>query len=92
MADTTRLPEPQRRALGRLSAMPLEDGFYLAGETAIAMHLGHRTSLDLAFFSMTPDVDLDVAKAAVRGRSERPVAKGLEPSYRKSWLGGVLSR
>ena len=67
MADTTRLSEPQRRALDRLSAIPVVGGFYLAGGTAIAMHLGHRTSLDLDFFSLAPDVDLDVAKAAFRG-------------------------
>lgn len=67
MADTTRLSEPQRRALDRLSAIPSVGGFYLAGGTAIAMHLGHRTSLDLDFFSLTSDVDLEVAKAAIRG-------------------------
>lgn len=67
MAGTTRLSEPQRRALDRLSAIPLVGGFYLAGVTAIAMHLGHRTSRDLDFFSLASDVDLEVAKTAVRG-------------------------
>jgi len=27
--------------------------FYLAGGTALALHLGHRTSFDLVFFSET---------------------------------------
>lgn len=71
MADTTRLPELQRRALDRLSAVPLLEGFYLAGGTAIAMHLGHRTSLDLDLFSLSPDTDLEPAKAAVRGAFEK---------------------
>ncbi len=42
-------------------------GFYLAGGTAIAMHLRHRTSLDLDLFSVRPDEDLEAAKSAIRG-------------------------
>jgi hypothetical protein len=41
-------------------------GFYLAGGTAIALHLGHRISRDLDFFSLSPDTELEAAKAAVR--------------------------
>ena len=67
MADPTRLPRSQRRALDRLSAVPSIGGFYLAGGTAIALQLGHRTSLVLDFFSLGPDVDLEAAKAAIRG-------------------------
>ena len=58
MADTSRLPEPQRRALDRLKAVPTMAEFYLAGGTAVAVHLGHRISRDLDFFSVRPDVDL----------------------------------
>ncbi len=66
MAEPARIPKPQRRALDRLSLVPPMTGFYLAGGTAVALHLGHRTSLDLDFFSIEPDVELEVAKAAIR--------------------------
>lgn len=66
MADTSRLPDPQRRALDRLKAVPTMAEFYLAGGTAIAVHLGHRISRDLGFFSVRPDVDLEAVKEAVR--------------------------
>jgi len=40
--------------------------FYLAGGTAVAVHLGHRISVDLDFFSVRPDVDLDAVRDSVR--------------------------
>jgi hypothetical protein len=42
------------------------DGFYLAGGSALALHLGHRCSRDLDLFSKAGDADLDALKAAVR--------------------------
>lgn len=66
MADTTRLPEAQRRALDRLKSVPSMADFYLAGGTAVAVHLGHRISRDLDFFSVRPDVDLEAVKETVR--------------------------
>lgn len=65
MGDSPRLSDQQRRALDRLSALPLMASFYLAGGTALGVHLGHRRSVDLDFFSRTPDADLDAVKAAV---------------------------
>lgn len=65
MGDPTGLSDEQRRALDRLSRVPELAGYYLAGGTAIAVHLSHRTSLDLDFFSRTPAVDLDRLKAAI---------------------------
>lgn len=66
MADTSRLPQTQRRALDRLKTVPLMARFYLAGGTAVAVHLGHRISRDLDFFSSRPDVDLEAVKESVR--------------------------
>ncbi len=43
------LPEPQRLLWPELSATPAE--FILYGGTAIALRLGHRTSVDFDFFS-----------------------------------------
>ena len=71
MGEPPRLSDEQRRALDRLSALPLMASFYLAGGTALGVHLGHRRSVDLDFFSRTPDADLDAVKAAVAGGFER---------------------
>ncbi len=59
MATSPGLAEEQRRALDRLSEAPGLPDFYLAGGTAIAIHCGHRRSLDLDLFSLRPDVDLE---------------------------------
>jgi len=64
MGDAPGLSDQQHRALDRLSALPAMAAFYLAGGSALAIHLGHRRSLDLDFFSKTPDVDLEALKAA----------------------------
>ncbi|HJS89586.1 MAG TPA: nucleotidyl transferase AbiEii/AbiGii toxin family protein [Steroidobacteraceae bacterium] len=49
------LPEAQRRLWGELSAVPEE--FTLYGGTALALHLGHRRSVDFDFFgSRTLDI------------------------------------
>ena len=45
----TSLPAPQRRLWAELGATPPE--FVLYGGTAIALHLGHRVSVDFDFFS-----------------------------------------
>lgn len=50
------LPEAQRRLWGELSAVPGE--FTLYGGTALALHLGHRKSVDFDFFASR---DIDVA-------------------------------
>ena len=51
------LPPPQRRLWDELAAVPGE--FVLYGGTALALHLGHRESLDFDFFGNKP---LDPAK------------------------------
>jgi hypothetical protein len=48
------LPPAQRRLWPELSATP--DEFTLYGGTAIALRLGHRSSVDFDFFSMAPFV------------------------------------
>jgi predicted nucleotidyltransferase component of viral defense system len=40
--------------LRQLSGTKIADNYYLAGGTACALHLGHRLSYDLDFFSMNP--------------------------------------
>lgn len=46
------LPAPQRRLWDELDAVPNE--FVLYGGTALALHLGHRQSIDYDFFSNRP--------------------------------------
>jgi len=47
----------QARVLERLSSLTEELGFYLAGGTSVALHLGHRRSYDLDWFSPTEPKD-----------------------------------
>lgn len=44
------LNESQKRIVSKLSFLK-DDNFYLAGGTALALHLGHRTSLDFDFYN-----------------------------------------
>nr|VFK43113.1 MAG: Nucleotidyl transferase of unknown function (DUF1814) [Candidatus Kentron sp. SD]VFK44382.1 MAG: Nucleotidyl transferase of unknown function (DUF1814) [Candidatus Kentron sp. SD] len=46
------LPDSQRRLWEELVHLP--EDFTLYGETAIALHLGHRKSIDFDFFSTAP--------------------------------------
>ena len=46
------LPKPQQRLWDELAAVPAE--FVLYGGTAIALHFGHRQSLDFDFFGKRP--------------------------------------
>lgn len=62
------LPETERQALAALAPSASRAGFYLAGGTAVAIHLGHRQSVDLDFFT-TSRIDEPLALAE-RLRSE----------------------
>ena len=50
MYTETLAPET-RRVLEKISRQPFIRDFYLVGGTALALHLGHRESIDLDFFS-----------------------------------------
>jgi hypothetical protein len=58
MGKSTGLAQEQDRALGRLSGIPDTRGLYLAGGSAVALHLGHRRSNDLDFFSVSASLNL----------------------------------
>lgn len=45
------MPGVQQRVLGKLGRIAADNGFYLAGGTAIAICLGHRESVDLDWFT-----------------------------------------
>jgi len=59
MGEPSRLAEKQQRALDRLKGLQTLRRFYLAGGTAVGVHLGHRISLDLDLFSYDEEVDLE---------------------------------
>lgn len=50
--------EHVERALGDLETIPAAARFYLAGGTGLALHLGHRRSVDLDFF-LGEDFDVE---------------------------------
>jgi hypothetical protein len=64
------LPTPQRLLWQELSTLP--PTFVLYGGTAIALHLGHRESVDFDFFSSE---DLDPGRLALRDRLVAAVRK-----------------
>jgi hypothetical protein len=64
MAKPASIPNTLERALDRVAKIPLSRDFYLAGGTAIGIHLAHRVSRDLDFFSTSPNVNLEDVKDA----------------------------
>jgi hypothetical protein len=78
------LPAAQRRLWAELSAIP--DEFTLYGGTALALHLGHRTSVDFDFFS-SRTIDLE------KLQSEIPFLGGAEIIQReKNTLSAIVDR
>lgn len=65
MGDPPGLSDEQRRALDRLSLLPMLGAYYLAGGTGLAIQLSHRRSVDLDFFSRTHVADFDAVKREV---------------------------
>lgn len=67
MGKATGLAKEQDRALGLLREVPELAAFYLAGGSAIAVHLGHRRSDDIDLFGPN-DADLARVLEGVRRR------------------------
>lgn len=63
------MPASTLSAWGRL-ARALPSGLYLAGTTALAVHLGHREGSDLRFLYHEDSVDLDLLAAALARSGE----------------------
>jgi hypothetical protein len=60
------LPDSQRRALAVLTQTGLLDRFYLAGGTAVALHLGHRMSVDYDLFTAGDTAAVEIIEALGR--------------------------
>lgn len=78
------LPEPQKRLWRELSSLSKE--FVLYGGTALALHLGHRNSIDFDFFS---DRQLDI-QAIESGTSFLSGAKIIQRD--KNTLSAIVDR
>ena len=59
MGKSPCLAPQQQRTLARLKPLLDRHGLYLAGGGAVAHHIGHRQSLDLDLFSLSPNIDLE---------------------------------
>ena len=81
------LEGPQKSALAQLDRAPLPTDFYLAGGTALALHLGHRRSVDLDFFTQGP-FENETLLARLRRIGEIRVERN-EPGTFRGQLGGV---
>jgi hypothetical protein len=78
------LPPPQRRLWDELTSIPSE--FVLYGGTAIALHLGHRESVDFDFFGNRP---FDPARLM----STMPFMAGAQVTQREpNTLTGIVDR
>jgi hypothetical protein len=74
------LTRDQKRVLKRLGPFASGQGFYLAGGTALAIHLGHRRSRDFGWFTTRPLSDAMNLAGSIREEGipfvVRQVARG----------------
>lgn len=81
------LEGPQESVLAALKRASLPAEFYLAGGTALALHLGHRRSVDLDFFSQGPFENEQVL-SILRQIGDTTVRRS-EPGTLRGEVGGV---
>lgn len=60
------LVPPMEAALASLGAVVAEQGFHLVGGTAVALHLGHRRSVDLDWFTTQRLTEPQALAASIR--------------------------
>jgi hypothetical protein len=73
------LPPDQQAALRKLGRPATEAGFFLGGGTAVAIHLGHRQSLDLDWSTLGRIGD--TAQLAKNSASSRTLIPNRCPGY-----------
>ena len=62
------LARRQERVLSEIGPLLTRRGFYLAGGTAVALHLGHRRSVDLDWFTAGKLDPVRIRKISSAGR------------------------
>ena len=73
------LTDDAKGVLGAISRSRTAAEFYLAGRSAAALHLGHRVSIDLDFFTKNDDYEAESLHQSLRrstGTCLRPRAYG----------------
>ncbi len=83
-----------RLAFARAASLPFIRQFYLAGGTGLALHLGHRFSVDLDFFSPAPDAVGPEVRAVLRETLDDPtlsITHDKEGTFVATWRGVGLS-
>lgn len=83
-----------RHALDLAAALPFIGRFYLAGGTGLALHLGHRFSVDLDFFSPEADTVGPDMRAVLREVLDDPtlvITHDKDATFVATWRGVGLS-
>jgi hypothetical protein len=86
-------PETQR-SLRKIAGLGFIQDFYLAGGTGLALHLGHRFSVDLDFFSSQADAVGADQRAILREEFEDPtltITFDKDATFVANWQGVGLS-
>lgn len=84
------LEGPQKSVLALLDRAPIPTGVYLAGGTALALHLGHRRSVDLDFFSQEP-IENENLLALLRQIGDIRVERNESGTFRGQLAGAQIS-
>jgi predicted nucleotidyltransferase component of viral defense system len=83
-----------QNAFRLVSQLPFIQRFYLAGGTGLALHLGHRFSVDLDFFSPNGDAVGPDERAVLRKSFEEPslaITHDKDMTFVANWRGVGLS-
>jgi len=83
-----------RQAFQIAAALPFIQRFYLAGGTGLALHLGHRFSVDLDFFASAPDAVGPYERATLRAAFDDPtlaISFDKDMTFVANWRGVGVS-
>lgn len=83
------LTRRQLRVMAQLGPLLTRHGFYLAGGTAVALHLGHRRSVDLDWFTGNPLPDPLRLAQDIRGQGVAFVTGQIAPGTLHGSVHGV---
>jgi len=82
------------QAFHRVAGLPFVGDYYLAGGTGLALHLGHRFSVDLDFFSSASDAVGVEVRTELRGTLEDPtlsIVHDEDGTFSATWRGVGIS-
>lgn len=88
------LTQPTREAFGKLTHLSFISQFYLAGGTGLALHLGHRFSVDLDLFSPGADSVGPETRSKLRSSFDDPtlaISHDKDSTFVATWRGVGVS-